>query len=386
MEAVPKITRATYRPALGDVANRLPTRGAEQKLNSMKVSKPVASKPKGKALQKNVLKPTVKGQRPVVQEVKPPVVQEPVPMVPLSPTPMDVSMKEDDLCQAFSGTLLEVEDIDIDDGDNPQLCSQYVKDIYKYLRQLEIQQAIRPRFLEGQEINERMRAILVDWLIQVHSRFHLLQETLYMTLALVDRFLQSQPVSRKKLQLVAVTAMLLAAKYEEIYPPVVGDLVYITDNAYTKTQIRQMEIIILKELDFNLGRPLPLHFLRRASKAGNVNAEEHTLAKYLMELAVIDYNMVHIYPSEIAAAALCLALKVLDQSKWTPVQQYYTGYSEESLHSTMKHMAKNVVKMNEGLTKHVAVKTKYASAKLLKTSTIPQLKSPVITELAASLL
>ncbi|XP_051896380.1 G2/mitotic-specific cyclin-B2-like [Pristis pectinata] len=385
MEPASKLAGASRRPALGDLANRVVTRGAEQKANNMKVSKPVASKPKGKILTKNVSKPNVQVLRPAVQEVKP-LVQEPIPKDPLSPIPMDVSMKEEGLCQAFSGTLLEVEDIDAEDGSNPQLCSQYIKDIYKYLRQLEMQQTIRPRYLEGQEINERMRAILVDWLIQVHSRFHLLQETLYMTLAIMDRFLQSQPVSRKKLQLVAVTAMLLASKYEEMYPPVIGDFVYITDNAYTKTQIRQMEILILKELEFNLGRPLPLHFLRRASKAGNVDAEKHTLAKYLMELTVTDYSMVHIYPSEIAAAALCLALKVLDQSKWTPVQQYYTGYSEESLLSTMKHIAKNVVKINEGLTKHVAIKNKYASAKLLKISTIPQLKSPIIKELAASLL
>ncbi|XP_059808443.1 G2/mitotic-specific cyclin-B2 isoform X2 [Hypanus sabinus] len=411
MEPASNLTGASCRPALGDLANYVVTRGAKQRANNMKLSKPVSkpvaskpvskpvaskpvskpvasklvSKPKDNILHNNILKPAVQQLRPVVQEVTS-CVQEPIPEVPLSPTPMDVSMKEEDLCQAFSGTLLEIEDIDAEDGGNPQLCSQYIKDIYKYLHQLEMQQTIRPHYLEGQEINERMRAILVDWLVQVHSRFHLLQETLYMTLAIMDRFLQSQPVSRKKLQLVAVTAMLLASKYEEMYSPTVGDFVYITDNAYTKAQIRQMEILILKELEFNLGRPLPLHFLRRASKAANVDAEKHTLAKYLMELTVIDYSMVHIYPSEIAAAALCLALKVLDQSKWTPVQQYYTGYSEESLLSTMKHMAKNVVRVNEGLTKHVAIKNKYASVKLLKISTIPQLKSPMIKELAASLL
>ncbi|XP_067827594.1 G2/mitotic-specific cyclin-B2 [Heptranchias perlo] len=380
-----KVTVPTRRPALGDLANRVVTRGAEQKKETANVIKPVVSKPKGKALQKKVLKPVVQELKPSVQMVKP-LVQAPIPTAPLSPIPMDVSMKEEDLCQAFSGTLLEVEDIDAQDGGNPQLCSQYIKDIYKYLRQLEMQQTIRPHYLEGQEINERMRAILVDWLIQVHSRFHLLQETLYMTLAIMDRFLQNQPVSRKKLQLVAVTAMLLASKYEEMYPPAIGDFVYITDNAYTKTQIKQMEMLILRELDFKLGRPLPLHFLRRASKAGNVDAEKHTLAKYLMELTVIDYSMVHIHPSEIASAALCLSLKVLDQSKWTPVQQYYTGYTEESLHPTMQHIAKNVVKINEGLTKHVAIKNKYASPKLLKISTIPQLKSTIIKELAASLL
>jgi len=78
-------------------------------------------------------------------------------------------------------------------------------------------------------------------------------------------------VSRRKLQLAGVTAMLVASKYEEMYSPEVADFAYITDNAFTKAQILQMEQLILKSLNFNLGRPLPLHFLRRASKAANVS-------------------------------------------------------------------------------------------------------------------
>ncbi|NXM54721.1 CCNB2 protein, partial [Illadopsis cleaveri] len=303
----------------------------------------------------------------------------------LSPVPMDISMQEEDLCQAFSDVLLNnVEDIDAEDGENPQLCSDYVKDIYLYLRELE--QAVRPRYLEGRVINGRMRAILVDWLVQVHSRFRLLQETLYMCVAIMDRFLQSHPVPRKKLQLVGVTALLVAAKYEEIMSPDIADFVYITDNAYTSNEIREMEMIILKELNFDLGRPLPIHFLRRASKAGEADAKQHTLAKYLMELTLIDYDMVHHRPSEIAAAALCLSQKILGDNKWGIKQQYYTSYGEDGLVMTMKHMAKNVVKVNEKLTKYTAIKNKYASSKLLTISTIPQLNSEIIKDLAASLL
>ncbi|XP_050165832.1 G2/mitotic-specific cyclin-B2 [Myiozetetes cayanensis] len=315
------------------------------------------------------------------------VIKETVVPKALSPVPMDVSMQEEDLCQAFSDVLLNnVEDIDAEDSENPQLCSDYVKDIYLYLRELELQQSVRPHYLDGKIINGRMRAILVDWLIQVHSRFHLLQETLYMCVALIDRFLQSHPVPRKKLQLVGVTAMLVASKYEEILCPDVADFVYITDNAYTSSEIREMEMIILKELNFDLGRPLPIHFLRRASKAGEADAKQHTLAKYLMELTLIDYDMVHHRPSEIAAAALCLSQKILGHDKWGTKQQYYTGYAEDSLLMTMKHMAKNVVKVNEKLTKYTAVKNKYASSKLLMISTIPQLSSEIIKDLAASLL
>ncbi|NXB45585.1 CCNB2 protein, partial [Leucopsar rothschildi] len=310
-----------------------------------------------------------------------------VPKVPASPVPMDVSMQEEDLCQAFSDVLLNnVEDIDAEDWENPQLCSDYVKDIYLYLRELELQQSVRPHYLDGRTTNGRMRAILVDWLVQVHSRFRLLQETLYMCVAIMDRFLQSYPVPRKKLQLVGVTALLVASKYEEILSPDVADFVYITDNAYTSNEIREMEMVILKELNFDLGRPLPIHFLRRASKAGEADAKQHTLAKYLMELTLIDYDMVHHRPSEIAAAALCLSQKVLGHNKWGTKQQYYTGYAEDSLVMTMKHMAKNVVKVNEKLTKYTAIKNKYASSKLLTISTIPQLNSEIIKDLAASLL
>ncbi|DBA13466.1 TPA: hypothetical protein GDO54_018529 [Pyxicephalus adspersus] len=299
---------------------------------------------------------------------------------------MDVSMKEEEeLCQAFSEALNHVEDIDAEDCGNPQLCSEYVMDIYNYLRQLEVQQSIRPKYLEGMEINERMRAILVDWLVQVSSRFQLLQETLYMGIAIMDRFLQVQPVSRGKLQLVGVTSLFVASKYEEMYSPEVADFVYITDNAYTASQIREMEMLILRELNFDLGRPLPLHFLRRASKSCSADAEQHTLAKYLMELTLVDYEMVHFPPSEIAASALCLAHKVLGVGSWAATQHYYTGYSEEDLTLCMKHMAKNVVKVNQNQTKHVAVRNKYASSKLMKISTIPQLMSPVIKEMAASL-
>lgn len=101
---------------------------------------------------------------------------------------------------------------------------------------------------------------------------------------LLFRYLQievgSGTVTRSKLQLVGVAAMLVAAKYEEIYAPEVKDFVYITDRAYTEKEILKMEIKILSVLQFDLGRPLPLHFLRRASKAGGVEAITHTLAKY----------------------------------------------------------------------------------------------------------
>lgn len=107
--------------------------------------------------------------------------------------------------------------------------------------------------MESQDdINEKMRAILIDWLVEVHLKFKLVPESLYLTVNLIDRYLEKEPVNRQKLQLVGVTAMLVACKYEEIYPPIVKDFVYITDNAYTKEEILVMERKMLQTLDFNI--------------------------------------------------------------------------------------------------------------------------------------
>ncbi|KAM5339027.1 G2/mitotic-specific cyclin-B2 [Glossophaga mutica] len=364
------------RAVLEEIGNRVTTRATQVAKKASNTKVPV--QPTKTTNANKQLKP--------VASVKPVQMKMLAPKGP-SPTPEDSSMKEENLCQAFSDALLcKIEDIDTEDWENPQLCSDYVKDIYQYLRQLEVLQSINPHFLDGRDINGRMRAILVDWLVQVHSKFRLLQETLYMCIAIMDRFLQVQPVSRKKLQLVGITALLLASKYEEMFSPNIEDFVYITDNAYTGAQIREMEALILKELKFELGRPLPLHFLRRASKAGEVDVEQHTLAKYLMELTLIDYDMVHYHPSKVAAAASCLSQKVLGQGKWSLKQQHYTGYTENEVLEVMQHMAKNVVRVNENLTKFIAIKNKYASSKLLKISTIPQLNAKAIQELASPLM
>uniref|UniRef100_A0A2K5I9F9 Uncharacterized protein n=1 Tax=Colobus angolensis palliatus TaxID=336983 RepID=A0A2K5I9F9_COLAP len=298
------------------------------------------------------------------------------PTASVKPVQMEMLAPKENLCQAFSDALLcKIKDIDNEDWENPQLCNDYVKGIYQYLRQLEVLQSINPHFLDGRDINGRMRAILVDWLVQVHSKFRLLQETLYMCVAIMDRFLQVQPVTWKKLQLVGITALLLASKYEEMFSPNIEDFVYITDNTYTSSQIQEMETLILKELKFE-----------RASKAGEVDVEQHTLAKYLMELTLIDYDTVHYHPSKVAAAACCLSQKLLGQGKWNLKQQYYTGYTENEVLEVMQHMAKNVVKVNENLTKFIAIKNKYASSKLLKISTIPQLNSKAIKDLASPLM
>lgn len=296
--------------------------------------------------------------------------------------PMDVCEVEE-LAEAFSSQMLpsDVNDIDSEDAENPQLVSNYVNDIYKYLKHLEIQYPIRVNHLNNQiEITGKMRGVLIDWLVQVHLRFQLLQETLYLTVAIIDRFLQDFEVKRSKLQLVGVTAMFIASKYEEMYSPEISDFVYITDKAYSKQEILKMECLMLKKLNFSLGRPLPLHFLRRNSKAGDVDATTHTLAKYLMETTIVEYDLAHYPPSHVAAASLCLSMKLLDNTPWNKTLVYYSHYDESQLLPLMYKLAHILYTAEKS--KFKAIHMKYKSSKFLKISTIPELKSVIVQQYA----
>ncbi len=147
--------------------------------------------------------------------------------------------------------------VDKNDHEDPQTCSEYAKNIFDWLLQTENKpnnnNYVNPAYMRNQiDINERMRSILIDWLIEVHLKFKLVPESLYLTVNLIDRYLEKEQVNRQKLQLVGVTAMLIACKYEEIYPPIVKDFVYITDNAYTKEEILEQEHRMLRVLDFNI--------------------------------------------------------------------------------------------------------------------------------------
>lgn len=139
-------------------------------------------------------------------------------------------------------------------------------------------------------------------------------------------------MSKDKIQLVGVTAFFIASKFEEIYPPDIKDFVIICDQLYHKRDIIKMELVILKTLKFELGRPLPLHFLRRFSKAAHADSKIHTLSKYLMELTLVEYDCGHWHPSMLAAVALYVARKILgESSEWTSTLRYYSGYTEEKL-------------------------------------------------------
>jgi G2/mitotic-specific cyclin 1/2 len=162
----------------------------------------------------------------------------------------------------------------------------------------------------------KMRGILTDWLIQVHTRFRLLPETLYLAVNIIDRFLSARVVSLAKLQLVGITCMFLAAKVEEIVAPSATNFLYCADSSYTEAEILQAEKYILKTLEWNMGYPNPIHFLRRVSKADEYNVQARTVAKYFLEIVCVEWRLIAAPPSLLAAASMWLARFVLGKEDW----------------------------------------------------------------------
>jgi hypothetical protein len=278
-----------------------------------------------------------------------------------------------------------VKDIDEDDGDNPQLCSEYAMETYSYLKLLTTRRCVPANYMTGGPTNDKMRAVLIDWMVEVQIQFKLLQETLFQTVDTIDRFLalEGRSIPRAKLQLVGVSAMFLVSKVEEVYAPAISDFVYITDNAYTEMEIRQMELRILQALDFELCQPVSLNFLRRFSKAGEVNVLQHTLAKYALEICLLDIGLVNTPASLLAAAALYLSLLLLESvdTVWSPTMEHYTGHSAQEVRAVVPRMASNVHKMKLN-PKLQAIRVKFKSGKYLKVADIEELKSETLSLLA----
>jgi hypothetical protein len=211
----------------------------------------------------------------------------------------------------------DVHDLDAEDVDDPLMVSEYVNEIFDYLRELELHTMANKDYMDNQsELEWKMRGILVDWLLEVHTRFRLLPETLFLAVNIIDRFLSSKVVQLDRLQLVGVTAMFIASKYEEVLSPHVQNFRHVADDGFTEEEILSAERFVLTALDYDLSYPNPMNFLRRISKADNYDVQTRTLGKYLLEISCLDHRFLEYPPSHVSAAAMYLARMVLDRGEW----------------------------------------------------------------------
>jgi len=156
---------------------------------------------------------------------------------------------------------------------------------------------------------------------------------------LIDRFLEKKNTPRKYLQLVGVTALFVAAKYEEIHPPQVADLAYVTDKAYTREDIVKMEVCMLTNLDFKVCDSTPMHFLHRYQSLNGCSESHSCLAQYLLELSLPDYSMLRFGASCRAASAVYLSNKLLrQQPAWNSALSKQSNYSEAMIKECAKAM------------------------------------------------
>ncbi|OAA66127.1 Cyclin B, G2/mitotic-specific [Cordyceps fumosorosea ARSEF 2679] len=227
-----------------------------------------------------------------------------------------------------------------------------------------------PHYMEMQtEIQWSMRSVLMDWLVQVHSRFALLPETLFLTVNYIDRFLSYKIISVTKLQLVGATALLVASKYEEINCPSMDEIVFMVDNGYSPEEILKAERFMLSMLNFELGWPGPMSFLRRVSKADDYDLDTRTLAKYFLELTIMDERFVASPPSFLAAGAHCLSRLILNKGDWTKAHVYFSGYTW----SQLKPLVTMLIECCEHpRLHHAAVYEKYREKRFKEAATIVQ--------------
>ena len=189
----------------------------------------------------------------------------------------------------------------ITNAEDPQVNNEYLLEMYQNLILEEKNVKSLFGYMKNQpDINEKMRAMLVDWLIDVHFKFKLKSNTLFLTIWLVDKYLSLKKIKRNKLQLIGVTCMLISCKYEEIYSPEVFDFVYITENSYEKKDIIDLEMEILTLLDFNITVPTSNSFYEIITSILCFSTQEFFLGKYLLEMFLIDYRSLKYNPSEIA--------------------------------------------------------------------------------------
>jgi len=224
------------------------------------------------------------------------------------------------------------------------------------------------------DITPQMRAILVDWLVEVNTEYQFSQQTLHLTVVLLDRYLSRMPVKRLKLQLVGITCMLIACKFEEICIPSLDSFIQISDFTFTREEILRMEAVVLLKLDFAIAAATASSFLSRyiaaaALEGVTVDGQIEHLSHFLCELALQDYACLRFMPSAIAAAAICLAhICVASPPHWSGQIAKCTQYSSEELRPCVLEM--HALFRRSATSNLIATQSKYASPHRLEVSRI----------------
>ena len=250
----------------------------------------------------------------------------------------------------------------------PQNVDEYFSDIVVELKNNE--EKFLPEFnymSKQKDINNRMRAILIDWLIDVHLKYRMVPQTMYISVNLLDRYLSKNETTRMKLQCVGVTSMFISSKYEEIYPPELKDFVYVTDKACVKSDVLEMEYKMLTSLSFDVTFPTQWSFFEIFTKKLKLEQKAYYLAWFLMELSLINYKILKFKYSQIASSSILIAIKALNYFNQVEFEKS-TGYKESELQECVKEI--NTFNVYNSTHSLQAIRKKFSSKKYLEVSKI----------------
>ncbi|CAH1389381.1 unnamed protein product [Nezara viridula] len=262
----------------------------------------------------------------------------------------------------------------VDDYDQEQMSdlgsvAMYAMDIFNYLKSRENHFKINDYMCKQTSINKSMRALLIDWMVEIQENFELNHETLYLAVKIVDLYLSKVKIQKEDLQLVGCASLFIASKYDERIPPMLDDFLYICDHLYDAKDVLSMEIKLLKNLDFQLGIPLSYRFLRRYARCAKIDMPLLTLARFILEYSLMDYSTVTYSDSKMAAAALLLAIIMKQGGRWTPTLEYYSGYKVDDFKDVV--IALNGVLHKKQNDKIKTVRTKYSHKIFFEVAKIP---------------
>ena len=210
------------------------------------------------------------------------------------------------------------------------------------------------------DIDAKMRGVLVDWLAEVHDSFRMDTATLHLCVSLLDRYLETAQVTRQRLQLAGITALWIASKFEDVYDevPLARDMVYLTDNAYTRAELIVTERAMLEALGFVVGTPTVHDFLGLylASGEDGTSTEDH-MARYIAQRTLREMPFVKFLPSLLAAGCILLARRTMGRCPaWTPELERASRYASFTLEPCVNELAALMASCNTAMTHFICRK------------------------------
>lgn len=219
------------------------------------------------------------------------------------------------------------------------------------------------------DINEKMRAVLIDWLVEVHKLFELIPETLFLSVEIIDKYLCKKFILKHKLQLLGITALWIACKYLDVCVIDLKYCVYVTDNTYTSNEIKQMEKEILYALNYTITSSSLLKFFDILSVNFCLKERTYYMGRYLLEIFLLDSGINKYSKSLVACSAIYLAIKIIQED--LTIYGLILSYTEKE-ERTLKACAKQILYlvMNINQLGFKGIVNKYSKEEYLEVSKV----------------